>query len=133
MKVEINEQPKKFHLAFKNQWMPAVGHEMSIGKYKFSVVATPKATIFSDVTSGVKVMVFPVNILVHMITSTKEDTMEYYRVIGEKVKERIEKTSHFDSELEKMRKMSLDQLGEMPPIEDVDEGMILADKSDIVH
>jgi hypothetical protein len=133
LKVEVNEQPKKFHVALKDKWHPVFGHELKLGQYSFSIVATPKNIILSEATSGVKIFSIPMNIAIYTLTTTKEDTMSFYYEIGNKLKQIIENDSNFDSRLEELKKQSSDNLGEMPPIEDIDEEMILAGKSDVLH
>jgi len=133
LKVEVNEQPKRFYLAFSDKWVSVVGHEITVGEYKFSAVATPKNIIFSEATSGVKIISMPMSFPIYMLTTTKEDTISFYQYIGKKLKRIIEKDSNFNSKIEVWKNKALDLLGEMPPIEDVDERMILAGKSDEIH
>ncbi|MED5101093.1 hypothetical protein P9858_13285 [Niallia circulans] len=84
MKVEVNEQPKRFYLALKDKWVPVVGHEIIVGEYRFSAVPTPKNIIFSEATSGVKIFSMSMNFPIYMLTTTKEDTMSFYHKMGKK-------------------------------------------------
>ncbi|MEH2980201.1 MULTISPECIES: hypothetical protein [Bacillus amyloliquefaciens group] len=123
MKVTVDKQTKKFYLAFnthnskRNKWVPAVGHEIQVGKYRFSAVpASADHIIISEVTSGVEVM----NIKMSQETqiSTKKDTLDFLKSIGEtSLTEIIEKNHDFDKAVANGKKRSYSMLGEMPPIE----------------
>ncbi|MDA2480735.1 hypothetical protein ACS2TZ_21845 [Bacillus cereus group sp. Bce025] len=132
MKIKVNEQSQRFHLAF-DEWVPAVGHEIKVGKYRFCAIPLSDAINVSEVTSGVKAISVPINLKVWMLTSTKEDTMKFLEKVGEHLKLIIEERGNFDELLEKQKKIAFERLGEMPPIEDVDTDWITADVSDVTH
>lgn len=68
-----------------------------------------------------------------MLTSTKEDTMKFLGKVGERLKKIIESQINFDELLEESRKIVLERLGEMPPIENVDTDWIFGEASEVVH
>ncbi|MGY8615305.1 hypothetical protein [Bacillus velezensis] len=124
MRVTVDEQLKKFYLVIVNMsnpkdchWVPAIGHEIQVGKYRFSVVpASADHLIVSEVTSGVEVM----NIKMSQETqvSAKKDVLDLLRSIGEtSLTEIIEKNHDFDKAVANGKKRSYSMLGEMPPIE----------------
>ncbi|WP_242321142.1 hypothetical protein [Bacillus cereus group sp. BfR-BA-01312] len=132
MEIKVNEQSQRFYLAF-DEWVPAVGHEIKVGKYRFCAIPLSDAINVSEITSGVKAISVPINLKVWMLTSTKEDTMKFLEKVGEHLKLIIEERGNFDELLEKQKKIAFERLGEMPPIEDVDTDWITADVSDVTH
>ncbi|MBU4641222.1 hypothetical protein [Bacillus toyonensis] len=132
MEIKVNEQAQRFYLAFE-EWVPAVGHEIKIGQYRFCAIPLSKSINISEVTSGVHAMSIPIDFRIWMATSTKEDTMRFLEKAGEGLKRILERQSNLDELLEKNKKIAFDRLGEMPPIEDVDTDWITADISDVIH
>ncbi|MED2037230.1 hypothetical protein P4V58_08285 [Bacillus wiedmannii] len=132
MEIKVNEQAQRFYLAFE-EWVPAVGHEIKIGQYRFCAIPLSKSINISEVTSGVHAMSIPIDFRIWMATSTKEDTMRFLEKAGEGLKRILERQSNLDELLEKNKKIAFDRLGEMPPIEDVDTDWITADISEVTH
>ncbi|MGE1044063.1 hypothetical protein ACQGRZ_28505 [Bacillus wiedmannii] len=132
MEIKVNEQAQRFYLAF-DEWVPAVGHEIKIGQYRFCAIPLSKSINISEVTSGVHAMSIPIDFRIWMATSTKEDTMRFLEKAGEGLKRILERQSNLEELLEKNKKIAFDRLGEMPPIEDVDTDWITADISDVIH
>lgn len=132
MEIKVNEQTQRFYLAFE-KWEAVVGHEIKIGEYRFCAIPLSKSINISEVTSGANIISFPLSLELWMATATKEGTMQFLKKFGERLKQKIEGIKDFDEQLEKMRKISLDRLGKMPPIEDVDTDWIFDEESEIVH
>ncbi|OLR26036.1 hypothetical protein [Bacillus cereus] len=132
MEIKVNEQSQRFHLAF-DEWVPAVGHEIQVGKYRFCAIPVRDAIYVSEVTSGVKAISVPINLRVWMLTSTQEDTMKFLEKVGEHLKRLIEERGNFDELLETQKKTVFERLGKMPPIEDVDTDWLIAERSDVIH
>ncbi|MBO1005631.1 hypothetical protein ACFSKI_19055 [Pseudogracilibacillus auburnensis] len=118
MKITVNDQPEQFYLAFK-KWMPAAGHEIKVGNYRFCAIPIGKTINISEVTSGAMLMRVPVNLVAFQLMSTKEGTIEHFYTIGESIK-RIIKKHDFDTMIKEMQKKTYDLLGEMPSVEDID-------------
>lgn len=120
MKITVNEQPQRFHLAFK-KWEPAVGHEIQVGEYRFCAIPLGNRINVSEVTTGMRLLVLPVNNRIWFETSTKEKSIKFFEGLGHQIAKQIMiDKSHFDKEFARMKKVSFDKLGEMPPIENVD-------------
>lgn len=119
MKVKVNEQTQRFYLA-ADEWVPAVGHEMKVGTYRFSAIPLHESINISEVMSGMRVISIPMTCETWVLTSTREGAMKFLEKVGECVKRMIEKQSNFDEHLEKQKKIVCERLGEMPPIEYVD-------------
>lgn len=140
MKVTINEQPKRFYQHFKTdfdkyEWIAFVGHEIKVGEYTFFIAPLPRGILnVSEATTGSKVFEAKITDSIFMSTENKEETMEFYRkVVGEKLIEIIEKYPDIKERIKKMREENIKQAGEMPPIEDVDEILILEPISDVMN
>lgn len=132
MQIKVNEQTQRFYLAF-DQWEPAVGHEMKVGKYRFCAIPLNDGINISEVTSGANVINIPLSLELRIVTATKEGTMQFLEKFGERIKQKIESIKDFDEQLEKMKKTAFERLGEMPRIENVDTDWIFDEVSDIVH
>lgn len=132
MEVKVNEQTQRFHLAFE-EWTPAVGHEIKVGKYSFCAIPLSKSINISEVTSGANIINIPLSLELKIVTATKEGTMQFFKKFGESLKQKIEGMKDFDEQLAQMKKKSLDLLGERPPIEDVDTDWIFDEESEVVH
>jgi hypothetical protein len=132
MDISVNEQTQTFYLACK-EWVPTVGHEIRVGKYRFCALPLESGINISEVTSGMRVLTLPMTPDVHVITETKEGSMIYFLKVGERIKKLIEAMSDFDEHLSKMVKTSFDSLGEMPPIENYNSDWIFAEPSDILN
>ncbi|MDF9626831.1 hypothetical protein P5775_29555 [Bacillus cereus] len=132
MEIKVNEQTQRFYLAF-DEWVPAVGHEIKVGQYRFCAIPSSKFINISEVTSGVKIINIPLSIELIMVTATKEGTMQFLEKFGESLKRKIESMKDFDEQLAQMKKRSLDLLGEMPSIEDVDTDWIFDEVSNVLH
>jgi hypothetical protein len=132
LKISVNEQTQRFYLAM-DKWKPVTGHEITVGKYKFCAIPTNEVINVSEVTSGCKVLNIPMNIEIILSTSTKEDSMRFFNKIGESLKRIIESHKNFDGELENMKKVAFEKLGEMPAIENVDTDWVFAEESEILN
>ncbi|MED3539318.1 hypothetical protein ABEX53_32880 [Bacillus toyonensis] len=132
MEIKVNEQTQRFYLAF-DEWVPAVGHEIKVGQYRFCAIPLSDSINVSEVTSGVKAISVPINLKVWMLTSTKEDTMRFLEKVGGQLKLIMEKRGDFDELLKKQKKIAFERLGEMPPIENVDTDWIFEEESEVVH
>ncbi|PEF32976.1 hypothetical protein [Bacillus wiedmannii] len=132
MEIKVNEQTQRFYLAFE-KWEPAVGHEIRIGQYRFCAIPLSKSIDISEVTSGAKIISIPMSLELMTITATKEGTMQFLKKFGERLKLKIESMKDFDKQLGKMKKRSLDLLGEMPPIENVDTDWIFDEGNEVLH
>jgi len=127
MKINVNEQAKQFYLATEKEWQPVFGHEVTIGDHRFSMVAIKNKIVVSEVTTGAKTYVYHLNVIDTLISASKEGTMELYKKVAEKMREIVTKHGNFDEMVKLVKEQVNNKLGEMPPIVDVDEGMILAD------
>ncbi|OTW87486.1 hypothetical protein BK702_13075 [Bacillus thuringiensis serovar cameroun] len=132
MEIKVNEQAQRFYLAF-DEWVPAVGHEIKVGKYRFCAIPLSESINISEVTSGVHAMSIPIDWRMWMATSTKEDTMRFLEKAGEGLRRILERQSNLDESLAKKKKIAFERLGEMPSIEDVDTDWITAEISDVTH
>ncbi|MEK4096920.1 MULTISPECIES: hypothetical protein [Bacillus] len=132
MEIKVNEQAQRFYLAF-DEWVPAVGHEIKVGKYRFCAIQLSDSINISEVTSGIHAISIPIDSRILMATSTKEDTMRVLAKAGEGLRRILERQSNLDESLAKKKKIAFERLGEMPPIEDVDTDWITADISDVTH
>lgn len=132
MEIKVKEQTQRFYLAFE-KWEPVVGHEIKVGEYRFCAIPLSKGINISEVTSGSKIISIPMSIELMLVTATKEGTMQFLEKFGERLKRKIESIKDFDEQLEKMKKMAFDRLGEMPPIENVDTDWIFDEGSEVLH
>ncbi|MED4399829.1 hypothetical protein [Metabacillus fastidiosus] len=119
MKITVNEQPQRFYLAF-DKWEAAVGHEITVGEYRFCAIPLSKTVNISEVTSGAKVLDIPISFEMMMVTATKEGSMEFFKKIGKRLEQAIIRKNDFDQQLTKMKETAFERLGEMPPIETVE-------------
>ncbi|PYH25646.1 hypothetical protein US8_03449 [Bacillus altitudinis] len=65
-------------------------------------------------------------------TVTKEGAISWLYKVGESLV-KIVKTKDYDKQLEKMKKMAIEKLGDMPSIEDVDMDWIFEDESGVLN
>lgn len=133
MKIMINEQSQKFHLATTEGYVHGIGHGIQVGKYKFCAIPIGKNINISEVTTGVKVINVPITIDIFIQTSTKEDAMKFLVKVGEMVKRIISKAENIDTLIEDAKKSIVESFGEIPQPEDVDTDWIFADISDVKH
>ncbi|MBN6206252.1 hypothetical protein JYK21_07295 [Ralstonia pickettii] len=122
MEIKVNEQAQQFYLAMpkRKEWVPIVGHEIKVGKYRFSASPVNDVINVSEVTTGAKVMNIPLDPITLFMTAEKESAIDYFYSVGERIKKIIEKQTDFDSMLAEMKKKTFEQLGEMPEIIDVE-------------
>lgn len=135
MKVEVNSQSKKFWLAYPEGWEPYYGHEIIVGEHRFSACVIKQGILVSEVTTGMRVKLFPHNFLSAIMGSTKEGTLDYYETfIAPTLVNAIEKHPNVKKLLAGGR-AQVDRLGigNMPQIEDFDDSLIAAPISDIKH
>lgn len=133
MKIKVNEQSQKFHLATTEGYVHGIGHGIQVGKYKFCAIPIGKNINISEVTTGVKVINVPITIDIFIQTSTKEDTMKFLVKVGEMVKRIISKAENIDTLIEDAKKSIVESFGEIPQPEDVDTDWIFVDISDVKH
>ena len=129
MNISVNEKTQQFYLAL-NEWEPVTGHGITVGDYRFCAIPAGKVINVSEVTSGCKVVTFPMTIGVTLSTATKEDALQFFHKIGEYLKRIIKSHKNFGNEVERMRKVAFEKLGAMPPITDNDIDWIFEDESD---
>lgn len=128
MKISVSDKTMKFYLAFE-EWRQGVGHEISVGDYRFSAVATAKGIIISEVTSGTKFLQFPMTPYVMARTVTKESTTEYFLEVGEGLRNLLLSAPDVDKNIEKARILSIEKLGPMPEIETFDSDWIFEESN----
>jgi len=126
MEVKVSEETYNFYLAL-DEWTPVVGHEVKVGEFKFAAIPNKEQIIILEVTSGAFVQNIPMDILTFILTSTKEKAVDYLKkVVGETLKQGLEKNDNVIEMITQMREKSLKRLGEMPPIYEVDiEAMLI--------
>lgn len=123
MDITVNEQAQQFYLALE-KWAPVIGHEIKVGEYRFCAIPIANRINVSEVTTGARMFDVPVDLTIHLITETKEDTIKFLYTVGESIKKVIEKQPDFDEMLIEMKEAAFDLLGEMPPIQDSEGGNI---------
>ncbi len=132
MDITVNEQAQQFYLALE-KWAPVMGHEIKIGEYRFCAIPIGNRLNISEVTTGAKLFNIPVNLMIHLRTETKEDTIKFLYEVGESIKRIIDKQTDFDGMLSEMKKTVFERLGEMPPIENIDTDWIFEDQSKVLN
>lgn len=140
MNIIVDEQPKRFWLSVKTdfdkyEWKPVAGHGITVGDYNFLIACLPGDILnVSEATTGCKVFETKLTMFDFMFTSTKEDTMVFYRdYVGDQLKKIIEKVPNFQQRLFEKQKEREQLLGKMPEIEDVDDSIITAPFSDLMN
>lgn len=131
MKITVNEQVQRFYLATNKRWVPAVGHEIKVGKYSFSAIPVNGKINVSEVTTGMKFFDIPLTPEVMEFTEFKEGAFIFFHEIGESLKKRLMKIDDFDAVLSLMNRSVIDRLGERPPI--ANEDWQLVKQSDTLH
>ncbi|MBT2634558.1 hypothetical protein J7E20_08265 [Bacillus sp. ISL-26] len=116
MKITVDEQTKKFYLAF-NEWVPVAGHEIKVGKYRFCAVPILDYINISEATSGTSVLKIKITPEVYMMTTTKKEAVQFLKGVGSDLVKIIKKHKKFEKKIEEARRKTLDKLGQMPPIE----------------
>ncbi|MDA7028627.1 hypothetical protein PJ311_19020 [Bacillus sp. CLL-7-23] len=132
MKITVNEQTQRFYLAFK-RWVPVIGHEIKMGKYRFCAIPLNGHINITEVNSGCKAFVIPMNVANMLETESKEGTMNFLYRVGESLERIIGTRENFDEELKEMKKLAFERLGEMPSIEDVNTDWIFEDESEVLN
>lgn len=132
MKITVNEQPQRFYLATEKLWKPMVGHEIRVGKYRFCAIPMDGYINITEVTSGLQIVEIPMSLGVTIETVTKEGAISWLYKVGESLL-KIVRMKDYDKQLEKMKKMTIEKLGDMPPIEDVDMDWIFEDESGVLN
>ncbi|MGD6836626.1 hypothetical protein ACQCVL_08700 [Bacillus thuringiensis] len=132
MEIKVNEQTQRFYIAF-DEWVPAVGHEIKVGQYRFWAIPLSDSINVSEVTSGVKAIRVSINLKVWILTSTNEDTMRFLEKVGEQLKLTMEEQGNFDELFIKQKKIAYERLGEMPSVENVDTDWIFEEEIEVVH
>lgn len=119
MEIKVNDQLQRFQLAYGKGWIEAVGHEIKVGKYRFSAVPTGGKIVVSELTTGMKFRDFTVTPLM-LMKFDKDDTINHLMTIGETIKEIINETDNFDKHIEDGKKTTEEFLGEKPKTENAD-------------
>ncbi|MFE4523435.1 hypothetical protein ACFRCQ_15200 [Cytobacillus firmus] len=132
MDITVNQQAQQFYLALE-KWAPVMGHEIKIGEYRFCAIPIGNRINISEVTTGARLFNIPVDLTIHLITETKEDTIKFLYEVGESIKRVLDKQADFDGMLSEMKKTAFERLGEMPPIEDVETEWIFEDQSEVLN
>ena len=114
MNVTVNEQPQLFYLAGKNKWMTGAGHGIMVGEYHFCAIPFRGCINITEVTSGAKVVEIPIDTNIHMLTQTKKGTLRFFEAVGEMLITTIESTPNFDKEIQRLKGIAFETLGEMP-------------------
>ena len=128
MNIIIDDQPKRFYLAFNSRWIPAVGHEIRIGKYRFCVIIIKKTVNISEITSGTKVLEIPLNFAIFLRTETKEDALQFYKEVSERLlKLVIQNSAVLDERIKTIRQEAVSRLGEIPIVEIINIDWLEAD------
>jgi len=125
LQITVDEQAQRFHLAL-DEWVGVVGHKIIVGKYQFCAIPLPNRINVSEITTGARLFSIPVDLAVDIMTETKEGMIQYLYMVGESIKRTIDKQNDFDGMLADIKKQAFERLGEMPPIEDIDESLIIA-------
>lgn len=125
MEIVVDEKIHRFYLAFGEEWKPVVGHGINVGNYKFCAIPLNKKINVSEVTTGLKIMELPISSEVLLLTTDKEDTLEFLRdVVGNTLKHAIKVEEDFAKNLAEMQIKVYQRLGEMPEIEEFTEGTL---------
>ncbi|KAB2420477.1 MULTISPECIES: hypothetical protein [Bacillus cereus group] len=132
MGIKVNEKTQRFSLA-SDEWIPAVGHEIKVGQYRFCAIPLSDSINVSEVTSGVMAISVLINLNIRMLTRTKEDIMRGLEKVGEQLILIMEERGNFDELLIKQKQIAFERLGEMPSIENVDKDWIFEEESEVVH
>ncbi len=132
MVITVNEQAQQFYLALE-KWTPVMGHEIKIGEFRFCAIPIGNRIKISEVTTGARLFNIPVDLTIHLITETKEDTIKFLYEVGQSIKRIIDKQADFAGMLSEMKRTAFERLGEMPPIEDVDTNWIFEEQSEVLN
>ena len=133
MKINVDGQFKKFWLAYGNGWHPFYGHEIKVGEYSFVVGGQGGGLLISELSTGAKVKHMPMNPLLLLTTSTREDTLEFYRKnVGVMLSELVQ-IDVFKQEIERMGKKIKEEYPPQPPIEIADDSIIREPISDLLN
>jgi len=126
MKIKVNEQIQTFYLSSINtktgkyKWNKAHGHGLEIGKYKFCAIPTENELNISEVSTGSKLITYPITHEMLFSTGTKDDFVKYVYKIGEKVAEIIKGTKDFDKKILLKQRLVKTNLEEKPVSENID-------------
>ena len=119
MEITVNEELQLFHLAF-DEWKPAFGHGIKVGEHQFCAIPLSKSINISEATSGMKVFDIELDEMVLALTETKEETVNYFEGVGQRLGRIIKsEVNKFEEQLSEARTEAIGRLGEMPLIEKV--------------
>ena len=135
MEIKVNEQAQKFHLATATRWISLIGHEIQVGKYRFCALPNGYHINVSEITTGFRAINISITQEVWDETRTKEDTVKFLYKVVKRMEEIINKvgSSYLDKLIEDSKKLNLERIGEIPPIEDVDMDWMTDEISDVMH
>lgn len=135
MKVEIyvDDQFKKFWLAYQGEWRPFYGHEIKVGKYRFVVGGKDGGLLISELTTGAKVKQIPMNPLLLLSTTTREDTLEFYQKNVGMMLSKLVQLDVFNYEIQRVRNVVKEEFPPQPPIEIADDSIIREPISDVLN
>lgn len=132
MEIQVNPQTKKFWLAFPDGWKEGHGHEIKIGECKFSLCPTKSGILVSEVTTGAFIHQFERNAFFDFMGADKEGALDYYETfIAPNLVNLVEDNPNIGEILAKERNNIKNRLGDMPPIEDIDDSFITSPISKI--
>lgn len=129
MEITVSQESKRFSLSYQKGWKQGVGHQINVGPYRFSAVATTNSIIISEITSGYNMLNLPINFYVMLRTATKESAMDFYKEVGGSLKKLILSQPNFDELIKNAAAESAELFGPMPPIEVVETDWIFEESN----
>jgi len=124
MEAKIDRQLKKFWLAYNDGWKHAVGHEVQVDNYRFSVCPTKKGIVISEVTTGMRIEVYGYNVITDTMCATKEGMIDYINIFVVPRLISIVEKKDLGTIIKECVAKAEKTLGKMPPIELVDESIL---------
>lgn len=133
--VQVGAEAEEFCLAFSDKWGKVGGHAITIDMYQFSAVPVKNIFRISEVTSGAKFFDMPVP---EVIQSYEATLLYLETVVAAKLIQIINKVNEknpnqLNNEIERLRKKSIELLGEKPQTEKLDTEWLKADISDVLN
>ncbi|HLR91695.1 MAG TPA: hypothetical protein VK048_01380, partial [Atopostipes sp.] len=104
--------------ATEEKWISGAGHEIRVGKYRFSAVPVSTGIIVSELNTGHRVHKF--TLTPDVVMYDKAELMDHFMELGKDIKKIIDSVDSVDFEkmLQDAQKRN-EKLGPMPGIEDV--------------
>lgn len=110
MKITVDPQAMTFHLNFKSHWQQAVGHEITVGEYRFCVTPIDNVLKVSEITTGALVMDLPRP----EKPLSKTESLKAFEAIGKLLLEEMKRSKHLSTAFENLKQESFRLLGETP-------------------